>query len=220
MCVVSEKSLSHGAEIIRFFGSIGVDDVGFNVEEIEGSHRTSSLDSTQASLQSFRSFLLDVYHAAAEHNIRIREFEQVRRYVLRDGSIYSTLQNPYSIISIDWQGNFCTFSPELLTDSSQRFILGNVFQRSFWGAAGTDRYRQIRADIVAGREACRNSCAYFDVCGGGSPSNKIYEHNSFRATETIQYRYVRQVVADLVIEKLEDELGIASDGRASDVVEV
>ena len=211
ICVITTQTLDHGTELIRFFASIGVKDVGFNVEEVEGAHLISSLVRTNELAERFRAFMSTVYDAASQHEIVIREFEQLRRFVLRDGSIYSTLQNPFSIISVDYRGNFSTFSPELLTDRAERFILGNVLDRSFRAAAATDRYRQMRDDICAGREACRRSCDYFGICGGGSPSNKVYEGGTFRATETTQCRYMRKLTADVLLEKLEQALGLARD---------
>jgi uncharacterized protein len=45
------------------------------------------------------------------------------------------------------------------------------------------------------------------VCGGGGPSNKLFEHDTFVAAETEYCRFHIQAVADLVIERMEHEIG-------------
>jgi uncharacterized protein len=44
------------------------------------------------------------------------------------------------------------------------------------------------------------------LCGGGAPSNKLYEKASFSATETRYCRYTRKIIVDAVIEKMQKEL--------------
>ena len=66
-----------------------------------------------------------------------------------------------------------------------------------------------------GLKACANSCEYFDYCFGNSPSNKLFEHGSFDATETLDCRLNRKAVADVVLEELEATLA----KQANDLVD-
>jgi uncharacterized protein len=56
------------------------------------------------------------------------------------------------------------------------------------------------AAIQAGVDACRVSCDYFELCGGGCPSNKFFEAKDFGATETLYCRIRNQYVADAVVD--------------------
>jgi uncharacterized protein len=47
--------------------------------------------------------------------------------------------------------------------------------------------------------ACRSGCAYFGVCGGGSPGNKFYEVGSFSATQTLKCALQTQELTEVVL---------------------
>ena len=66
-----------------------------------------------------------------------------------------------------------------------------------------DPVRQVDVETPAqGVEACRRECAYFPVCGGGSPSNKLAETGRFDGTETLYCRLTVKTVTDLMLAKL------------------
>ena len=65
------------------------------------------------------------------------------------------------------------------------------------------KFIRVNKDILIGKEACKEGCLSYIVCGGGSPSNKIYENNKFRSTETMVCRLQEQAVAEVVISYLE-----------------
>jgi uncharacterized protein len=54
-------------------------------------------------------------------------------------------------------------------------------------------------EIAAGVAACRSSCKYFDVCGGGAPVNKLCEKQTLTATETTFCRLSVQALADALM---------------------
>jgi uncharacterized protein len=117
-----------------------------------------------------------------------------------------------AIVSVDHQGHFSTFDPELLSVETRygRFNLGHVQTDSLVEACSSPRFLHMWEDMRAGIEACRNSCGYFGICGGGAGSNKYWETGSFRASETQACRFRIQHVADVVMAKLEQELQLAA----------
>ena len=109
-------------------------------------------------------------------------------------------KTPFAILNIDCDGNFSTFSPELLGLASDRygtFTLGNILTDSLADAFDSPRLHAIETDIRAGVERCRATCAYFDYCGGGAPGNKYFENGSFDSTETMFCRLSCQTVIDV-----------------------
>ena len=60
--------------------------------------------------------------------------------------------------------------------------LGNVLTDSLADAAASAHFLALAADVRAGVDACAETCTYFGVCGGGSPSNKLSEANGFGPT--------------------------------------
>uniref|UniRef100_UPI001952EEA6 hypothetical protein n=1 Tax=Streptococcus pneumoniae TaxID=1313 RepID=UPI001952EEA6 len=64
------------------------------------------------------------------------------------------------------------------------FCFGNAAENDFETIAKRVTESRLYADILAGKRKCQSECAYFGVCGGGAPSNKIFENNSADSTET------------------------------------
>jgi uncharacterized protein len=109
---------------------------------------------------------------------------------------------PFGIVSVDHRGNVTTFSPELLGGKNEAYddyVIGNINAHDFADMAASPALAAMRADIEEGVELCRAQCAYFDVCGGGQPANKIAENGTFASAATNFCRTTRMAIADLVM---------------------
>lgn len=213
IAVLTLQSLDHPDAIFTFFLENGIGRVGFNVEEIEGENRESSLAGGAAEAR-FRRFLARFLELceSSDGAVSVREFNRVRSLILGGGRIKTGQFTPFSIISVDHSGEFTTFSPELLSmpsDLYTGFAIGNVQTTSFEAAAQSPKFRRMAADVAAGVEHCRKTCQYFSLCGGGAPANKWYENGTFRSAETMYCRLAHKVPADLVLEELERQAGLA-----------
>jgi uncharacterized protein len=76
--------------------------------------------------------------------------------------------------------------------------------------AADPKFQRVAMQIAAGVERCRSGCEYFGLCGGGAGSNKYWEHGTFDCATTQHCRYRIQLVTDVVVEGMEQELGLAS----------
>ena len=211
--VLTRNALQAPDAFWRFFETLGATQVAFNVEEAEGINVSSSL-SGNGSDELFRRFLRRVARLrAAGPALRLREFDGMRSHLVAPpGSEVMRADNmPGAIINIDLAGNVTTFSPELLGhehDRYGRFHWGNVHTNDWPAIVSHPGFRKAYRDILAGIELCRKSCAYFSVCGGGNPSNKLAELGTFVGAETQYCRLHVQAFADIVIEDLEHEIGV------------
>jgi uncharacterized protein len=140
----------------------------------------------------------------------VREVERVLA-MLRDpefGHHTGNAQNrPLGILSVAHDGALGTFSPELLGLADPRyadFLLGRVDGFDAAVALAAPAFRRMADEIEAGAHACAASCEWFAFCRGGAPANKLAEHGTFAATETMFCRLAEQVVADAVLRALED----------------
>jgi uncharacterized protein len=144
----------------------------------------------------------------------VREFESIGSLICEDKRLsYTDMNHPFMIVSIDHQGNFATFDPELLsvkTEAYGDFILGNVVHDTFESACYSEKFHKIYRDIRAGVALCRQTCDYFGVCGGGAGSNKYWENGTFCSAQTQACRYRIQMVTDLVLQELEKSFGLES----------
>src|SRR5262249_8299403 len=146
-------------------------DVGFNIEEIDGSNFGSSLisiDYEQHYSHFLRRFLLR--NIQAGHPIRIREAEAAAAAITNFGIEFNPQVEPGHILAIDVDGNAATFSPELLGAKNAEFsdfIIGNVWDHTVEEMLASDATRTIQSEISVGVENCRASCEFFSFCRGG-----------------------------------------------------
>ena len=208
IAVITEQSLDYPDEIFNFFMDNNLTHVGFNFEETEGIHQSSSLANRklEARYQAFIKRMWDLT-AQSQGEFKIREFENLCNVIYNDCRLHQTDMNaPFVIVSFDHQGNFSTFDPELLavkTKDYGDFILGHVLTDSLESVCYTEKFQNIYQDMKAGVEQCQQTCQYFGVCGGGAGSNKYWENGTFNSTETHACRYRIQMITDLILEELE-----------------
>jgi len=203
ICVLSDAALDRAEEIYDFFAGLGARSLGFNVPEIEGQNRTSDI-SSDAYLGRLRQFWNRLIgHHFGRRALYLREIDDLVAS-LRYGEMgrLSELVQPFGIVTVACDGSIYTFSPELAGQSDRRFddfSIGNVSTDSFEHIRANDRLLRMKAEIDLGIERCRNGCAYFDVCGGGAPSNKIAEHGRFDVAETRHCKSTKQALVDSLL---------------------
>ncbi len=208
--VLTSESLDRADELYAFYRENGITSIGFNVEEIEGPNTASSL-AGGAGEARFRAFLERFFDlvTAEENRLRVREFEGAIQDLTAPGwrpMEVSQEARPFGIVSIDIDGNVSTFSPELLGASHaayDTFTFGNIRDGSLDAIVASEAYRRAAADVAAGVAKCKAACAYFGSCGGGAPANKLFENGTFDSTETLFCRLNKQLVVDVVRERLE-----------------
>ena len=206
--VLTAQSLAEPQEMLDFYLSEGIADVCFNVEESEGSHVSSLLAQTNAR-SAFRGFLEKFWQLArADGRIGfIREVDGILSRVFRstDAPMRNAQVEPFGMLNVDCQGNVSSFSPELLGLKNARyndFIVGNSGSDSLEQMRRSAAMQAMAQDIAQGVDACRESCQYFSVCGGGAPVNKLSEGGSFAGTRTGFCDLTQQVPVDLVLDSL------------------
>jgi len=224
--VITDCGLDYPDEIFNFFIENGITRVGFNIEEIEGAHQASTLVGTDVD-ERIKKFLQRLYELQkkAKGLVKIREFENAFRAITNGGidseggdiSMRNDQVRPYKILSVDCDGNFSTFSPELLglkSDLYGDFCFGNVQVNAFPEMTRGSKFKRVFADIQTGVKLCSETCGYYFLCGGGAPSNKYYENGSFASTETMYCRYTIKLPVDIVLADLEVALDINNTTEA------
>lgn len=212
IAVLTEDSLDYPDEIFDFFIENKIKDVGFNIDEIEGINKSSSLAKVSME-ERYHAFMSKFYGLVEDtkENLKIREFEDTKDLIYERKSISQGLSTPFAMINIKYNGDFTTFSPELLSMQSSTygdFVLGNLLHDTFDSVCETDKFKKMNQDIQAGISLCESTCQYFALCGGGAPSNKYFENGSFRTAETMYCRYTKKIVTDIVLKDMEKSLGL------------
>ena len=212
--VITRNTLLFPNEYYEFFKELNPIRLGFNFEEIEGANMQSSLNLSDNSLDNVKSFidtLLNLNYLQ-EVPLQIREFNQRENFLFKHNGFLKgkgQLVYPYKTICVDINGNYSTFSPELLSAKDKdgnSFVIGNVYENSFEEALKSDKFIEIYSKILAGVALCKRECKYFSVCGGGCPSNKMAENGSFASTETLHCKLRFQLLFDCILEFYETKM--------------
>ena len=125
--------------------------------------------------------------------------------LLRGAPAANLANQPLRVLTIDHEGSYSTFCPELRGARSGRFddfVMGNVARDSLADIQDHPVFRAVAQEIAAGRDACRNTCEYWAYCGGGDPSSKFFEHGRFDVTETATCRIHKQATVDAILDVL------------------
>lgn len=222
IAVVTEQALDHPDEVFQFFLDNDIRQVGFNIEEIEGTNQSSTLASHSVE-QKVTKFFERIFQLQKQANgaVRIREFDRAFQAILAcsSGQGVDILKGndqttPFGIISVDTNGNFSSFSPELLGMQSAEygdFCFGNMLVDELHSISKNNKFNQVLQDIEKGNQICSQSCEYYFLCGGGAPSNKYYENGTFASGETMYCRNSIKTPLDIVLADLESSLHIQTN---------
>ena len=149
--VVTSNTLKYPNEFYDFFLELNPRKLGINIEEIEAYNEASTLlgkENVEEEYSLFVKQLLDRYYGD-NRRLKIREFIHVEDFISKSSGFangFGQLNCPYKNINVDTNGNFSTFSPELLTTEleDRSFIFGNVYTDSFDSALNGKEFMRIR----------------------------------------------------------------------------
>lgn len=210
IAVVTAQALAHADAFADFFEALGTTEVGCNFDEAEGAHARSSV---QGQEEAHQAFLARLFERADASGGRLKLREQTQTWRRLDPSLPRMRRQgldspdnaqvlPFAIVNVGWQGDFGSFSPELLGLPSADFggfTLGNVLQGGYLASTRSARFARLWSAIRQGTEACRQTCRYFDYCGGGAPVNKLFENGSLASAETLYCRSMVQRPIEVVL---------------------
>ena len=209
IAVLTGQSFEYAEEIFEELSKYAPTEIGFNIEEIEGINRSSSVQLSDCE-NSVLKFLAEISQLSKRKKVICRELDEIRKLILSDEKIRGNPMNiPFYIVTVGWNGDFATFSPELLGYSDAElgsFTLGNIFDVSLNEAIKSKPFQQLDSKIQLGVRRCQKDCQYFTVCGGGSPGNKYFENHDFGTTATQYCRFRYQLVTQLLLDEIENEL--------------
>jgi uncharacterized protein len=206
--VLTVESMAQPEKMLDFYVENQIGYICFNVEEQEGANAKSKLVSCETADTMYRSFLQRFLDLAVQRQrpVLVREVEQCMGMIEAHGTPARNEQNePFGIISVDCDANLSTFSPELLGvehEAYGSFCFGNLARDSFEEIAARVHESRLYTDIRVGVRQCADTCAYYGLCGGGAPSNKIFENGSAATTETVHCRTLKRSV-DVVLDLIE-----------------
>jgi uncharacterized protein len=219
IAVVTAATLEAPDAFIDWFVAQGITELGINFDEAEGAHAGSSLQGRE---QAHAAFLDRLLERALQAGIEVREFAAAWRALSMPLARWqcgahdwpqNTQVMPLALLTVAHDGGWGTFSPELPGQHWPEygdFVFGNVHMGGYLQGLEGSACSRLWQDIVSGVRACERQCAWFEHCGGGAPANKLYEHGSAAATETLHCRSMVQRPFETVLRRVEREQGLAA----------
>lgn len=196
LSVLTADSLDYPKEIFDFFVSIGAKSVGFNAEQLEGNNIDSTA-SNEEFMNKYNLFFKTIYELQKKSNLSIREISDVSKIIAHsEEKIKNQCNLPFYYMTFDHEGNFSTFSPEMLGMKSEEygsFLFGNIYKDTFNDVINSNKFKKVYNEIQKGIQTCEEKCKYFFLCGGGDPVNKLCENGAFNSSETFHCRSRFQV---------------------------
>jgi uncharacterized protein len=214
IAVVTPATFANADAFIDFFEDERVHDVACNFDEAEGVHASSSVAGEERAHAAFIARLLE-RTTRSGRAVQIRELATAFRLISEPLPHYAWNGRdwpdndqvlPFALLNVAHNGDFSTFSPELLGQPSVEFgtfAFGNVAQTGYLAAAKGASFRRVWNAIVRGISRCESDCAHFGFCGGGAPANKLYENGTFASSETLYCRTMLKRPFDAVLAWLE-----------------
>ncbi|WP_339398788.1 cyclophane-forming radical SAM/SPASM peptide maturase GrrM/OscB [Tolypothrix sp. LEGE 11397] len=206
--VLTNFTLDYPESLYEFYIENNILDVAFNIDEIEGTNKTSSF-SEDSTIRRYKRFLANLLTLVAQDGgrLKVREFWTTLRSICSEShNPYNTMVEPLRILNFDHQGNFSTFCPELVAASSEEyagFKMGNILEVPISSIFENSVFKKVYQEIQQGVSLCKQSCSYWDLCGGGSPSNKFFETGRFDVSETLACRAHKKIVVDVLLDHFE-----------------
>jgi uncharacterized protein len=202
--VLHPDGLESPQDYYAFYREHGITQVSFSVDELEGANRISSFAGRdfKGAVTSFFLAMLELAYRD-DFPLHIREVERVAQKLAGVELSENEQVEPWAALVVAADGSVSTFSPELMETSApayDNFVFGNILEGGLEDFAQTSSFLRANREIAQGVAACRKSCRYFAVCGGGSPVNKFSEKGEMTATETDFCRLTTQTSADALLQ--------------------
>jgi uncharacterized protein len=204
--VLHPDGLDCPEDYYAFYRDHGITQVSFSVDELEGANKASSFAGRdfKAAITAFILAILDRAYCD-KFPLHIREVERIAQKLAGVELSESELVEPWAALVVAADGGVSTFSPEFMEMSApayDNFVFGNILEGDLDDFSRTQTFLRTNNEITQGVAACKKSCRYFAICGGGSPVNKLSEKGDMTATETNFCRLTTQTSADALFEFL------------------
>ncbi|MDH6111905.1 uncharacterized protein P3T36_006912 [Kitasatospora sp. MAP12-15] len=196
IAVITPATVHQGTEIIAFLDGIGFEQIGFNLEEIEGANAGRPMIGDEDARQFWRDVIGYCQTAAVPPNVR--ELGSLARRLRAN-----TEPGRDVLPTVTYDGDIILVSPELagtIAPEHQDFVVGNVRFETIQSVLRRHHEIPYVAAFEHGLTMCRDTCPFWATCFGGYASNRYCEQGRFDITETQHCRGTRQALVLAVLD--------------------
>ncbi|MBS2545319.1 radical SAM protein [Catenulispora sp. NL8] len=207
IAVVGTDGIGRAEDLLDFLAGLGATQIGFNIEEFEGSNAGDQPRPAEA-----RGFwTAAIAWSTAHPGVRIRELDRLGGYL---GTIRAGERAVWEAHSFDplptiaFNGDVILLSPELAGIRDEHygdFVAGNVLEQDLGSIVARAWQLPYVTEFIDGLAACRATCGFFDFCRGATAGNRYFENGTFASTETNYCRVSRQELVNALIDTTRKE---------------
>ena len=210
IAVLTNFTLDYPDEFFNFYSEQGISRVGYNIDEIEGVHTSTSFIHREA-VARYKRFVSRIVQLSDSSGgaVRLREVWDNLRSIVMGADPYNLANKPLRILNFDVDGNFSTYCPELVAAKSERygdFVMGNILVNGLDDLLANPVFQLVNREVEEGLALCERTCPYWSYCGGGEPSSKFFQYGRFDVAETTTCRIHKQATVDVLVDYLEAKL--------------
>jgi uncharacterized protein len=217
IAVLTNFTLDYPDEFFNFYIEHGISRVGYNIDEIEGVHTSTSFTHYEA-VARYKRFVARIIQLSDSSGgaVRFREVWDNLRSIVMGADPYNLANKPLRILNFDVDGNFSTYCPELVAAKSDRygdFVMGNILTNGLDDLLTNPIFQLVNREVEEGLALCERTCPYWSYCGGGEPSSKFFQYGRFDVAETTTCRIHKQATVDVLVDYLEAKLPSSVKGN-------
>lgn len=189
LAVITWEVMQDPDSFIAFVRSTGCSALGFKVEETNVGN-LSALERHEAIEAAYGRFVRALYRAFPEQGpVLVREFEEYRSMRAAPGTqAVPVTMIPFRNLTVGVNGDFTIFSGELLFREDDAFVYGNVMDGPLLDCLKGDKFLAVTQEMILGARRCAANCPNYAECGAFFQSQKLAEHGTFDAGETLACR--------------------------------
>jgi uncharacterized protein len=211
LCVVSKRTLEVPPDELFFFFHDRKLSWSYLIEARIGENRQNESALSEQDMPQLKIYLARLIELWGKYpEDYIRDFDQLTRRLFGAPNANIDFDNHgcLDIINVVPNGDFFWGNPELMSASMHelRHLRFNIGASNLWGVRELDVFQEFQASTHRGIEICQSECPYFVGCQGGNPAHKFYQHGRFDVSEHLTCRLNDQVIAGLLMEKVEESL--------------
>ncbi|WP_228559463.1 cyclophane-forming radical SAM peptide maturase AmcB [Catenulispora pinisilvae] len=207
IAVVGTDGISRAEDLLDFLAGLGATQIGFNIEEFEGSNTSGQPKPAEA-----RGFWTAAIAWSTTHpGVKIRDLDRLGGYLstIRAGERAAWEAHRFDPLpTIAFNGDVILLSPELAGIRDEHygdFVAGNVLEQDLGSIVARAWQLPYVTEFIDGLAACRATCGFFDFCRGATAGNRYFENGTFASTETNYCRVSRQELVNALIDTTRKE---------------
>ncbi len=217
LSVIGKKTLLRQKEYIDFILDKNITNIGLLFEAPNAGKSNEFVGTQNDEYEEIEKFIAEMMRLSIKNKnkIQLRELRSTLQAIMSTDQNFKTSesieQTPFTFLNVLQNGDFSTFSPDLLGEKisappfkDETVVFGNVYKDKLEDVLKSQIFLDTLKKIQQGSEKCKKTCEYFRFCQGGRPYYKALMNQDLSSTETIYCRVNIKSVTNVFLKNFEE----------------